>query len=436
MTPAAVARAAAAAASAWRARFAWRRSGATSLTRRSSGTSLTRRSGAMPLTRRSGAMLAVALLLCVGPDGLARAQPTAAAAPPSRPALDLPAHAPEANPEAHAPEANPEAHAPEANPAAALYAAPEHGQAEDAPEPPSITEPGQHGEDGPAPSFAAPPSYAPPSADAAPENLADLRAERDPAATVAPTPRPTPPSGLRAARAGRETRPPAPRASAGILPAIAPPPRPAPPSARPAPDPGPRSASIALPPPALTPPPPPDPRASDKGLCGDWRLKGEIIPAVEGPGLCGIPQPVRITEVLGVRLQPAARLNCRAARTLASWMERGPVRMAPRALGAPLAAMRIGGTYSCRTRNSAKGAKLSEHSVGNAIDVMAFRLRDGREISPLRGWRKGEAGAFLLQAWRAACGPFGTVLGPDSDEHHRDHFHLDIAAHFNGPYCR
>lgn len=407
MTPAAVARAAAAAA------FAWPRSGATLLTRRS---------GAMPLTRRSGAALAVALLLCAAPDGLARAQPATAAAPPSRPALDQPAHTPEANPEAHAPEANP---------AAALYAAPEQGLAEDASEPPSITEPGQHGEDGPDPS-----SAAPTSADAAPENLADHPAERDPAAIAGPTPRPTPPTGLRAAQAGRETRPPAPRASAGILPAIAPPPRPAPASARPAPDPGPRSASVAPPPPALTPSPPPDPRASDKGLCGDWRLKGEIIPAVEGPGLCGIPQPVRVTEVLGVRLQPAARLNCRAARTLASWMERGPVRMAPRALGAPLAAMRIGGTYSCRTRNSVKGAKLSEHSVGNAIDVMAFRLRDGREISPLRGWRKGEAGAFLLQAWRAACGPFGTVLGPDSDEHHRDHFHLDIAAHSNGPYCR
>ncbi|MEE3099395.1 MAG: extensin family protein, partial [Pseudomonadota bacterium] len=229
-------------------------------------------------------------------------------------------------------------------------------------------------------------------------------------------------------------RPPAPRASAAALPAIAPPPRPAPPAARPvSADPG-RQESGPTPP--LVSLPTPDPRISDKGLCGDWRLTGTVVPEVEGPGQCGIARPVRVTAVLGVPLEPAATLNCRAARTLASWMERGPVRFAPRALGARLASLRIAGSYACRSRNSVKGARLSEHSKGAAIDIRAFRLADGREISPLRGWRKGQAGAFLLQAWRAACGPFGTVLGPDSDEYHRDHLHLDVADHSNGPYCK
>ena len=37
---------------------------------------------------------------------------------------------------------------------------------------------------------------------------------------------------------------------------------------------------------------------------------------------------------------------------------------------------------------------------------------------------------------RTACGPFGTVLGPDSDRFHRDHFHFDTAKYRSGPFCR
>jgi hypothetical protein len=37
---------------------------------------------------------------------------------------------------------------------------------------------------------------------------------------------------------------------------------------------------------------------------------------------------------------------------------------------------------------------------------------------------------------KSACGPFGTVLGPDADKYHKDHFHFDVAKHGNGAYCR
>ena len=33
-------------------------------------------------------------------------------------------------------------------------------------------------------------------------------------------------------------------------------------------------------------------------------------------------------------------------------------------------------------------------------------------------------------------GGFGTVLGPESDQFHQDHFHFDTARHRGGPYCR
>jgi hypothetical protein len=37
---------------------------------------------------------------------------------------------------------------------------------------------------------------------------------------------------------------------------------------------------------------------------------------------------------------------------------------------------------------------------------------------------------------KAACGPFGTVLGPNSNRFHQDHFHFDTARYRSGSYCR
>jgi hypothetical protein len=34
-----------------------------------------------------------------------------------------------------------------------------------------------------------------------------------------------------------------------------------------------------------------------------------------------------------------------------------------------------------------------------------------------------------------ACGVFGTVLGPEANEAHRNHLHLDPAARGHSPFC-
>ena len=53
---------------------------------------------------------------------------------------------------------------------------------------------------------------------------------------------------------------------------------------------------------------------------------------------------------------------------------------------------------------------------------------------PQRSWRKlarraqlSPEGTFLRRLHKGACGIFGTVLGPEANEAHRDHFHLDLA---------
>ena len=77
-----------------------------------------------------------------------------------------------------------------------------------------------------------------------------------------------------------------------------------------------------------------------------------------------------------------------------------------------------------------------EHGRGRAIDISGFTLESGTTVSVLKGWRDRSTRKALQRMWKAACGPFRTVLGPDADIYHRDHFHLDVARHRSGRYCR
>ena len=42
---------------------------------------------------------------------------------------------------------------------------------------------------------------------------------------------------------------------------------------------------------------------------------------------------------------------------------------------------------------------------------------------------------FLRAAHSSACRRFGTVLGPEANEAHRNHFHLDMAERKRSNYC-
>jgi hypothetical protein len=97
------------------------------------------------------------------------------------------------------------------------------------------------------------------------------------------------------------------------------------------------------------------------------------------------------------------------------------------------------GTFNCRNVNGARSGRLSEHAFANAVDVSAFILRDGRRVSVLDGWRGSSAEqAFLRRLHQSACKRFGTVLGPDYNAAHANHFHFDMARSMtNGTaFCR
>lgn len=170
-------------------------------------------------------------------------------------------------------------------------------------------------------------------------------------------------------------------------------------------------------------------------VCGIPGLKGEIISPILGRVQgCGVANPVRITEVDGIRLSQPATIDCETASALHRWVKAG-LKPAMGAAGGGVTTMQVAGHYVCRPRNHRKGAKISEHGRGRAIDISGLVLANGQKLSILRDWR-GAHGARLKAAHRAACGIFGTTLGPGSDGMHEDHLHFDTARHRNGSYCR
>ena len=77
--------------------------------------------------------------------------------------------------------------------------------------------------------------------------------------------------------------------------------------------------------------------------------------------------------------------------------------------------------------NGNSHAHISEHAFGNALDIAAFTLADGRRITVKDGW-KGlpEEQGFLHDVQAAACQQFTTVLAPGSNVYHYDHIHVDL----------
>ena len=170
-------------------------------------------------------------------------------------------------------------------------------------------------------------------------------------------------------------------------------------------------------------------------VCGDPSIQGTAMGRINGAGACGIEGAVKLRSVAGVSVSPRATIDCPTARALKTWVERG-VLPAVGAEGGGVSSLRVVSHYACRTRNNQPGARLSEHAFGRAIDIAGIRLRDGTEMTLLTDWNSADDGAQLRQMWRAACGLFGTVLGPESNRFHRDHFHFDTARYRSGSYCR
>jgi hypothetical protein len=154
--------------------------------------------------------------------------------------------------------------------------------------------------------------------------------------------------------------------------------------------------------------------------------------ALGGPSPCGARNPFEMAAADGGRisLRPSATLRCNMVPAVDRWVRDVVEPAARQHLRMPLAELKVAGSYSCRAVNGISGGMLSEHGHANALDVAGFVLENGSVVTVKAGWRgRPEEQAFLRAVHRGACGEFTTVLGPEANGYHEDHFHMDLARH-------
>ena len=147
---------------------------------------------------------------------------------------------------------------------------------------------------------------------------------------------------------------------------------------------------------------------------------------------CRIDHPVSVSGLSGgIKMKPAATLNCEMAVTFARWTKK---ELAPASRYRYLSGVKTihqGSSYSCRRINGTHTS--SEHSRGNALDVMRIELDNGRDIDVKKpGWFAFRQRGFLNTVRADGCEYFTTVLGPGYNYDHRNHFHFDIKPRKNG----
>ncbi len=145
------------------------------------------------------------------------------------------------------------------------------------------------------------------------------------------------------------------------------------------------------------------------------------------PPRLGPAQGNPVAAVGPVAVRPTATLACPIVSALDRWLADSVQPAAQRWFGARVVEIKQISAYSCRGMNGNPSAHISEHAFGNALDIAAFTLADGRRISVKDGWRgMPEEQGFLRDVQAAACQQFSTVLAPGSNVYHYDHIHVDL----------
>jgi hypothetical protein len=145
-----------------------------------------------------------------------------------------------------------------------------------------------------------------------------------------------------------------------------------------------------------------------------------------GPTL-GPPAGNSVGGIGPVAVKPAATLACPIVSALDRWLSESVQPAAQRWFGSRVVEIKQISAYSCRGMNGNPNAHISEHAFGNALDIAAFTLADGRRVSVKDGWHGlPEEQGFLRDVQGAACQQFNTVLAPGSNVYHYDHIHVDL----------
>jgi hypothetical protein len=181
-----------------------------------------------------------------------------------------------------------------------------------------------------------------------------------------------------------------------------------------------RPPDLATPAPQVTPVQPStpvQPNAADNETLraqvpASRRLIGKALPGIDDKGGCVIAAPLRLDAIVladgtKVTLMPAVVMRASLASAVGDWVRDD---LAP---AVRLASIEGAGAYECRSRDSVMGAKLSEHAIGNALDLHALRTQQGKlfVIAPSKD-DPDEVKSFRALMKKTACLRFSTVLGP------------------------
>lgn len=233
-----------------------------------------------------------------------------------------------------------------------------------------------------------------------------------------------------------------------------------------------------------------------KALLDGMTVDYEMLPPIkEGECGAPAPILVRSIGEPKVVIEPAATITCALAASLNRWLRERVQPEAGVQFGARVTKLRNIASYDCRHRNGDAIAPISEHALVNALDIAAFVLESGEEIAVLKDWPHDNSEApppphpsparqpevtggiplpqpkppipvarvksfkttaelstsrlpasappegkplsarkadFLKRVHDEACEEFRTVLGPDADEAHQSHFHLDMRVRRSG----
>ena len=175
----------------------------------------------------------------------------------------------------------------------------------------------------------------------------------------------------------------------------------------------------------------------DVPLCRDTLSRSDVsfqtLP-VTGSGACELTDRTQLQSYPLAPDTPAT--TCPVAAALELWRAKTIQPAARRVFDAELVSIQHLGAFSCRRLYGRDEGAWSEHATANAIDIAGFTLSDGTEINVLRDWNgDAQKAEFLREVRDGACGVFATVLSPDYNSAHSDHFHFDQQDRWSG-VCR
>jgi len=151
---------------------------------------------------------------------------------------------------------------------------------------------------------------------------------------------------------------------------------------------------------------------------------------------CGIPHGVVVLRgPTGITYDPPITVDCSFARVLGT-VETIVQEEAEKHLKTPIVKIGDLGGFACRPRNFKKGAAISAHAVGSALDLSAFHPKQGQpaivdrdyDESPSSSPAQDDRRRFLRGVYRRLRqreADLTYIVGPDFNATHHNHFHLD-----------